>query len=83
MVSHVKSGNNGDTCRYFFPRADLDLEGWEIRDVYYITAPAGTEHAQPGSGGLDVLVYDTYSSESVPWDDGTEVLRVCRIELVP
>ncbi len=58
-------------------------EGWEIRAVYYVTVPAGTELAQPGPGGLDVVVYDTYSSEAVPWDDGTEVLRVCRVELAP
>jgi uncharacterized membrane protein len=58
-------------------------EGWEIRDVYYITVPDGAGLAQAGPGGLDVLVYDTYSSEAVPWDDGTAVLRVCRIELAP
>ena len=58
-------------------------EGWEIRDVYYITVPAGPEQAPSVPGGLDVVVYDTFSSEIVPWDDGTEVLRACRIELAP
>jgi uncharacterized membrane protein len=54
-------------------------KGWEIRDTYYLTiAP----EAQPGPGSLIVLVYDTYSSEILPFSGGTEVLGICEVRIV-
>jgi len=53
---------------------------WEIRDIYYLTiAP----EAQPGPGSLAVLVYDTYSSEILPFSGGTKALNVCEVRIVP
>lgn len=46
--------------------------GWRIRDVYYLTVPA---QAAPGAASLDVLLYDSYSQERVPFDQG-EVLHL-------
>jgi hypothetical protein len=51
-------------------------EGWKIRDVYYLTV---SPQAQLGQGGLDVMVYDSLSSETVPFSDGTEILRLCQV----
>jgi hypothetical protein len=53
-------------------------EGWRIRDVYYLTV---SPQARSGRGGLDVLVYDTYSSEAIPWDDGSTILRAIEIDV--
>jgi hypothetical protein len=53
-------------------------EGWRIRDVYYLTL---SPQAQVGPGGLDILIYDTYSSEAVLWEDGSAVLRVVDVEM--
>lgn len=52
--------------------------GWKIRDVYYLTVPP---QAQPGPGSLNVLLYDTYRLDVVPFDGGTEVLQLCEIIL--
>jgi hypothetical protein len=51
-------------------------EGWKIRDVYYLTV---SPEAQPGQGSLDVMVYDTISSETVPFQGGAEILRLCQV----
>jgi uncharacterized membrane protein len=50
--------------------------GWKIRDVYYLTIPA---QAQPALGSLDVLLYDTYSLDIVPFDRGTDILHVSSV----
>jgi uncharacterized membrane protein len=51
--------------------------GWEIRDVYYLTiAPDAT----PGTATLDVLLYDSYTGEHVPFDTGETIMQL--IELV-
>ena len=49
--------------------------GWQIRDVYYLHIPAD---AAPGPAQLGVLVYDSYSGETVRADGGAE-----RIEIAP
>ena len=54
--------------------------GWEFRDVYYLTI---SPQAQPGPGSLDLLLYDTYSLEHIPFDGGTEILTLCNIALIP
>ena len=38
--------------------------GWKIRDVYYLTIPAD---APPSAGFLDIVLYDTYTLEIVPF----------------
>jgi hypothetical protein len=53
-------------------------KGWKIRDVYYLTL---SPQARVGPGELDILVYDTYSSETVLWEDGSAVLRVVDVEM--
>jgi uncharacterized membrane protein len=55
-------------------------EGWEIRDVYYLTIPP---EAQLGPGSLTVLVYDTYSYETLPFSGGTKALGICEVRIVP
>jgi uncharacterized membrane protein len=51
-------------------------EGWKIRDVYYLTV---SPQAQLGQGSLDVMVYDSFSGETVPFKGGTEILRLCQV----
>jgi hypothetical protein len=54
-------------------------EGWQIRDVYYVTvSPEGPS----GQASLDVLVYDSHSLETVPFADGSEAIRLCELNLV-
>ena len=38
--------------------------GWKIRDVYYLTIPADVP---PTAGFLDIVLYDTYTLEIVPF----------------
>ena len=38
--------------------------GWQIRDVYYLTIPPETA---VGAASLDILLYDSYSQEPVPF----------------
>jgi hypothetical protein len=53
--------------------------GWKFRDVYYLTiAPTVT----PGPATLDVLLYDTYTQERVPFEGGGEVLHLFQFNLV-
>jgi uncharacterized membrane protein len=54
--------------------------GLEIRDVHYLTV---SPQAQLGPGSLDVVVYDSLSTEVVPFDSGTEMLRLCDVVLIP
>jgi hypothetical protein len=54
-------------------------EGWQIRDVYDLTV---SPTAVPGPGRVELLVYDTYSGEHLPWDGGTEQLHVCDLDVV-
>lgn len=54
--------------------------GWQIRDVYYLTV---APDAAPGSASLDILLYDSYSLERVPFDTGEAVLHIADVELLP
>ena len=54
-------------------------EGWKIRDVYYLTL---SSQAQLGPASLDVMVYDSYSGETVPFEVVTEILTVCPMRIV-
>jgi uncharacterized membrane protein len=49
-------------------------EGWQIRDVFYLTV---SPQAQSGRGSLDVMVYDSSTGETVPFDGKAEVLKLC------
>ena len=53
-------------------------QGWRIRDVYYLSV---APDAQPGMGWLDVMVYDSLSMDTVPFD-GEPTVRVCRVRLI-
>lgn len=53
--------------------------GWRIRDVYYLTVSA---EAQPGPGSLDVLLYNTYNYEIVPFEGGDKILNLHDITVV-
>jgi hypothetical protein len=55
-------------------------EGWQIRDVYDLAvSPA----AVPGPGRVELLVYDTHTSEHLSWDGGGVGLHIGDIEVVP
>jgi uncharacterized membrane protein len=52
--------------------------GWEMRDVYYLTLSPG---AKPGPASLDVLLYDSFTQERVPFDDGSEILQLVEMKV--
>jgi uncharacterized membrane protein len=51
--------------------------GWKIRDVYYLTV---SPQAQRGPGRLEVLLYDSYSQDIVPFGD-LETYPVCTVRI--
>ncbi|UCG22890.1 MAG: DUF2079 domain-containing protein [Chloroflexota bacterium] len=52
--------------------------GWRLRDVYYLTvAPEATL----GPASLDLVLYDSYTGERAPFDDGDEALQLLPLEL--
>jgi uncharacterized membrane protein len=55
-------------------------EGWKIRDVYYLDV---SPQSALGPGSLDVLVYDSFSLQIVPFDGGEEILSLCGVIVVP
>jgi len=44
-----------------------------MRDTYYLTI---SDDAADGAATLDILLYDTYSQERVPFDTGEEILNL-------
>jgi hypothetical protein len=59
-------------------------KGWELRDVHYLDiAPT----AQSGAGALEIVVYDSHSSEIVPFSasdgdgDAVDALRISNVIL--
>ena len=54
--------------------------GLEIRDVHYLTV---SPHAEPGATSLDVVVYDSFTGEVMPFEDRSEILHPCDILLLP
>ncbi len=52
--------------------------GWRLRDVYYLTVGPG---AAPGPASLDLVLYDSFSQERVPFDDGDEALQLLPLEI--
>lgn len=53
-------------------------EGWEIRDIYYLTI---SPQAQLGYGSLQALVYDSFSGEIVPFESGDQALELCQVTI--
>lgn len=51
-------------------------EGWTLRDTYYLTVEPG---ASPGEASLNVLLYDSYTQDRVPFDNGQEILQVFNV----
>ena len=51
--------------------------GWNFRDVYYLEVAPGVT---PGPAGIDLVLYDTFTLERVPFD-GEDVIRLMQIEL--
>ncbi len=47
--------------------------GWQLRDSVYLTIDA---KAAPGTASLDVLLYDSYSQDIVPFANNQEVLQL-------
>ncbi len=49
-----------------------------IRDIHYLTLAPG---APPGPLSLDLVLYDTYSQEVIPWENGQEALHLAAVEV--
>lgn len=54
--------------------------GMTVRDVHYLTV---LPEAQPGPGSLNVLLYDSFSLDTVSFEDGTESVKLCDVILSP
>ncbi len=52
----------------------------QIRDVHALTLPPGTP---AGPLSLEVVIYDTYSLETIPWAAGQESLPLATLEVRP
>jgi len=55
-------------------------EEWQIRDVYYLTV---SPQALAGPGSLSVLLYDSFSGESVPFEGEIPTLELCQVVIGP
>jgi hypothetical protein len=53
--------------------------GWRLRDVYYLTIAPG---ASIGPASLDLVLYDSFTQERVPFDGGDDVLQLLPLDLV-
>ena len=53
--------------------------GWRLRDVYYLTIAPG---ASLGPASLDLVLYDSFTQERVPFDGGDDVLQLLPLDLV-
>jgi hypothetical protein len=54
--------------------------GWEVRDVHYLSVP---EDSAPGPVRLGVLVYDSYSQEVIPFENGQAMLDLSPMTIGP
>ncbi|MCA9924275.1 MAG: hypothetical protein KC421_17985, partial [Anaerolineales bacterium] len=52
--------------------------GWTLRDVYYLTIPP---EAQVGTAALNLVLYDSFTQEIIPFDNGTETLKLFDLNL--
>lgn len=53
--------------------------GWRLRDVYYLTIAPG---ASLGSASLDLVLYDSFTQERVPFDGGDDLVQLLHLDLV-
>ncbi len=53
--------------------------GWRLRDVYYMTIAPG---ASLGPASLDLVLYDSYTQERVPFDGEGDRLQLLPLNLV-
>lgn len=49
---------------------------WSLRDTYYLTV---SDEAANGEASLDILLYDSYTQERIPFDNGDEILSLHQI----
>lgn len=54
--------------------------GLRFRDTYYLTVDANTSIGSRAS--LDILLYDSFTIERVPFSNGREILRIANITIV-
>ena len=52
--------------------------GWYLRDVYYLTL---SPQAQSGAAALQLLLYDSFTQEPVPFDSGEAMLNLADIKI--
>ncbi len=48
-------------------------KGWAFRDIYYRSVP---KNVLAGDGSLEIVLYDTYTIETVPFDNGADSLYI-------
>jgi uncharacterized membrane protein len=53
-------------------------KGWAFRDIYYLVLPSD---AAPGSASLEIVLYDTYTIETVPFDRGNGSLVITPVNI--
>jgi hypothetical protein len=51
-----------------------------VRDVHYLILAPETP---AGSLSLDIVLYDTFSQEIIPWKEGQEALHLSAVEVQP
>jgi len=54
--------------------------GQQVRDVHYLILAPETP---AGSLSLDIVLYDTFSQEIIPWKEGQEALHLSAVEVQP
>ena len=54
-------------------------QGWAFRDIYYLELPGDVPN---GYGSLEIVLYDTYTIETVPFDGEKESLPVRSISII-
>ena len=53
--------------------------GQKVRDMHYLEIPAGTA---PQSTYLEILLYDTYTTERVPFSGGLEKINLAEVDIL-
>lgn len=53
--------------------------GWQLRDIYYLTLDPG---AAPGPATLDVLLYDSFTQEPIPFNQDA-MITVAPLSITP
>ena len=53
-------------------------EGWQFREVRYLQIPP---NVQPGSLSVDILLYDSFTGEQLPFDNGSIIYQIVNLQL--